>query len=148
MVQTIDTAKLATALSNSWGKQNKPYKLKVMIQINTSGEESKLNRREYLGQYIKYNFVPCSNYFYLAIVSNVVKIKFFCHLPDKSGCPPESSVELVKHIMDECPSLQFSGIMTIGALARSVQQEETNEDFDVGSLNYRIQKYNAYKSFI
>jgi hypothetical protein len=84
----------------------------------------------------------------LAIVSNVVKIKFFCHLPDKSGCPPESSVELVKHIMDECPSLQFSGIMTIGALARSVQQEETNEDFDVGSLNCRIQEYNAYKSFI
>ena len=43
MVQTIDTAKLATALSNSWEKQNKPYRLKVMVQVNTSGEESKLN---------------------------------------------------------------------------------------------------------
>ncbi len=42
MVQTIDTAKLATALSNSWQKQNKPYRLKVMVQVNTSGEESKL----------------------------------------------------------------------------------------------------------
>jgi uncharacterized pyridoxal phosphate-containing UPF0001 family protein len=39
--------------------------------------------------------------------------------------------------MDKCPSLQFSGIMTIGALARSVQQdqEQTNEDFEVGLLN-------------
>lgn len=53
-------------------------------------------------------------------------------LLDKSGSPPESCVELVQHIMDTCPSLQFSGIMTIGALARSVQQEETNEDFEVG----------------
>ena len=42
MVQTVDTAKLATALNNSWGKQNKPTKLKVMVQVNTSGEESKL----------------------------------------------------------------------------------------------------------
>ena len=42
MVQTVDTAKLATALSNSWGKQNNPNKLKVMVQVNTSGEESKL----------------------------------------------------------------------------------------------------------
>ena len=89
MVQTIDTAKLATALSNSWEKQNKPYRLKVMVQVNTSSEEN------------------------------------------KSGCSPESSVELAKHIMDECPGLEFSGIMTIGALARSVQQEETNEDFDL-----------------
>jgi uncharacterized pyridoxal phosphate-containing UPF0001 family protein len=43
MVQTIDTAKLALALSNSWEKQNKPYRLKVMVQVNTSGEESKLD---------------------------------------------------------------------------------------------------------
>ncbi|CAB3979978.1 proline synthase co-transcribed bacterial homolog [Paramuricea clavata] len=91
MVQTIDTAKLALALSNSWEKQNKTCRLKVMVQVNTSGEEN------------------------------------------KSGCPPESCVELVKHIMDKCPSLQFSGIMTIGALARSVQQdqEQSNEDFEL-----------------
>ena len=52
-------------------------------------------------------------------------------LLDKSGSPPESCVELVQHIMGTCPSLQFSGIMTIGAVARSAQQEETNEDFEV-----------------
>lgn len=89
MVHTIDTAKLATALSNSWEKQKKADGLKVMIQVNTSGE------------------------------------------PNKSGCPPEGCVELVKHILQECPNLQFSGIMTIGALARSIQQEGSNEDFEV-----------------
>ena len=60
---------------------------------------------------------------------------------DKSGSPPESCVELVQHIMDKCPGLQFSGIMTIGAVARSVQQTETNEDFEVsvvGSSLLRI----------
>jgi uncharacterized pyridoxal phosphate-containing UPF0001 family protein len=59
-------------------------------------------------------------------------------LPDKSGCPPESSVELVRHIIDKCPSLQFAGIMTIGALARSVQQdqEQTNKDFEVGLFKF------------
>jgi uncharacterized pyridoxal phosphate-containing UPF0001 family protein len=43
MVQTIDTGKLALALNNSWEKQNKTYRLKVMVQVNTSGEESKLD---------------------------------------------------------------------------------------------------------
>ncbi|XP_028391274.1 pyridoxal phosphate homeostasis protein-like [Dendronephthya gigantea] len=91
MVQTVDTPKLATALSNSWEKQNKPNRLKVMIQVNTSGEEN------------------------------------------KSGCPPGNSVELVSHIIDKCPGLEFSGIMTIGALARSVQHApgERNEDFEL-----------------
>lgn len=53
--------------------------------------------------------------------------------PDKSGCPPKNSVELVRHIMDTCPGLEFSGIMTIGALARSVQHTPggKNEDFEV-----------------
>ena len=74
----------------------------------------------------------------LTFVNSVVasfNMKFCVYLPDKSGCPPESSVELVQHIMDECPSLEFSGVMTIGALARSVQPEEINEDFDVGLFN-------------
>ena len=56
----------------------------------------------------------------------------------KSGCSPESSVELAKHIMAECPGLEFSDIMTIGAPARSVQPGETNEDFDLRLLAEEI----------
>ena len=42
MVETVDSAKLADALNTSWGKLAKPEKLKVLVQVNTSGEESKL----------------------------------------------------------------------------------------------------------
>ena len=41
MVETVDSTKLADALDASWGKANKTNKLKVMVQVNTSGEESK-----------------------------------------------------------------------------------------------------------
>ena len=41
MVETIDTDKLATVINDSWGKQGKDYNLKVMVQVNTSGEPSK-----------------------------------------------------------------------------------------------------------
>jgi len=41
MVETVDSVKLASTLNSSWGKQNKPNPLNVMVQVNTSEEESK-----------------------------------------------------------------------------------------------------------
>ena len=41
MIETVDSAKLASTLNSSWGKQNKPSPLNVMVQVNTSKEESK-----------------------------------------------------------------------------------------------------------
>lgn len=41
MIETVDSAKLATTLNSSWGKQNKTRPLNVMVQVNTSKEESK-----------------------------------------------------------------------------------------------------------
>ncbi|XP_053407689.1 pyridoxal phosphate homeostasis protein-like [Mercenaria mercenaria] len=41
MVETVDSQKLAQTLNNNWEKFKRPGKLKVMIQINTSGEDSK-----------------------------------------------------------------------------------------------------------
>lgn len=34
---------------------------------------------------------------------------------DKSGVPPSEASQLVKHILEACPELEFSGLMTIGA---------------------------------
>ena len=95
--------------------------------------------------YVNFNILPDNTYFVYMFNSMIYLILTpsfqqyhkwlsILYFPDKSGCSPESSVELARHIIDECPGLEFSGIMTIGALARSVQQEETNEDFDVGLL--------------
>ena len=41
MVETVDNVKLANSLNVSWGKINKPGPLNVMVQVNTSKEESK-----------------------------------------------------------------------------------------------------------
>ncbi|XP_066964455.1 pyridoxal phosphate homeostasis protein isoform X1 [Macrobrachium rosenbergii] len=40
-IETIDTAKLATAVNNAAGKHLKDEKLVVFVQVNTSGEENK-----------------------------------------------------------------------------------------------------------
>ncbi|KAI5794374.1 hypothetical protein DFH27DRAFT_566248 [Peziza echinospora] len=47
----------------------------------------------------------------------------------KSGCQPAEVLPLAKHLIGECPSLDFKGLMTIGAIARSKQSDIPNEDF-------------------
>lgn len=71
-VETVDSEKLATVLDKAWSKSDKKELLNVMVQVNTSGEES------------------------------------------KNGCTPVESVDLVKHVLEKCPSLKFIGLMTIG----------------------------------
>ncbi|XP_041378877.1 pyridoxal phosphate homeostasis protein-like [Gigantopelta aegis] len=88
MVETIDTPKLATSLNSSWSNLALPQKLKVMVQVNTSGEES------------------------------------------KHGCPPEGTVELTNHILQSCPQLDFTGLMTIGRLSHDYSQGP-NPDFEL-----------------
>ncbi|XP_008586173.1 PREDICTED: proline synthase co-transcribed bacterial homolog protein isoform X1 [Galeopterus variegatus] len=41
MLETVDSVKLADKVNSSWQKRGSPERLKVMVQINTSGEESK-----------------------------------------------------------------------------------------------------------
>ncbi|XP_040826201.1 pyridoxal phosphate homeostasis protein isoform X4 [Ochotona curzoniae] len=40
MLETVDSMKLADKVNTSWQKKGCPERLKVMVQINTSGEES------------------------------------------------------------------------------------------------------------
>ena len=50
----------------------------------------------------------------------------------KSGCPPGSeTLDLCRAIENDCPNLHLLGLMTIGAIARSVATtaETENEDF-------------------
>lgn len=50
---------------------------------------------------------------------------------EKSGVEPEGTVELCKHVREQCPHLKLQGVMTIGAIARSKEAKEgvENEDF-------------------
>ncbi|XP_072512659.1 pyridoxal phosphate homeostasis protein isoform X2 [Salminus brasiliensis] len=74
MVETIDSVKLADRVNSSWQKLrgSNARRLKIMVQINTSGEES------------------------------------------KHGLPPDETINTIKHIVSQCPSLDFAGLMTIG----------------------------------
>lgn len=51
----------------------------------------------------------------------------------KSGVSPgQDATDLCKYVIEECPFLKLTGLMTIGAIARSRGEEgEENEDFRV-----------------
>ncbi|KAK4130292.1 hypothetical protein BT67DRAFT_391458 [Trichocladium antarcticum] len=53
----------------------------------------------------------------------------------KSGCAPgEDVVSLCRAIVSECPNLHLLGLMTIGAIARSVATTAENENEDFAAL--------------
>ncbi|KAM9195059.1 pyridoxal phosphate homeostasis protein isoform 3-T3 [Dugong dugon] len=41
MLETVDSVKLADKVNSSWQKKGSPERLKVMVQVNTSGEENR-----------------------------------------------------------------------------------------------------------
>ena len=102
-VESVDAIKKADALEkgrralmeksssgDASSAESNAEKLRVFVQVNTSGEEN------------------------------------------KSGAEPGGeTVELCRHIREQCPSLQLLGLMTIGDIARSTaaKEGEANEDF-------------------
>ncbi|XP_057175165.1 pyridoxal phosphate homeostasis protein isoform X2 [Triplophysa rosa] len=90
MVETIDSIKLAERVNSSWQKlraANTQW-LKMMVQINTSGEGS------------------------------------------KHGLSPDETVNTVKHIVSQCPALEFAGLMTIGRYGYDLS-DGPNPDFQM-----------------
>jgi len=49
--------------------------------------------------------------------------------PNKKGVAPNDCISLISSIREECPLLNFAGLMTIGSVAHS--QIKPNPDFDV-----------------
>ncbi|KAI8937140.1 hypothetical protein NX059_006354 [Plenodomus lindquistii] len=92
-VSSVDSEKKANELEKGrkalLEKDNQAEKLRIMVQVNTSGEDS------------------------------------------KSGVEPADALALCRHVVDSCPHLQLTGLMTIGAIARSKETtpETENEDF-------------------
>ncbi|XP_018416524.1 PREDICTED: proline synthase co-transcribed bacterial homolog protein [Nanorana parkeri] len=88
ILETVDSVKLADKVNASWQKKGSTEKLKVMVQVNTSSEES------------------------------------------KHGLSPSGTVDLVKHIKEKCPGLEFVGLMTIGSFGYDLGQGP-NPDFQL-----------------
>lgn len=81
VVETVDSAKLARELNKVEATMERKTKLKVLVQVNTSGEVQ------------------------------------------KSGVAPGDAVELVRFIVDQCPLLDFQGLMTIGRFDESPKDD-------------------------
>lgn len=88
-VSSVDTSKKADELEKGRSSltPSASNPLRVLVQVNTSGEDS------------------------------------------KSGVEPGAAAELCRHIREKCPHLELAGLMTIGAIARSKDSEQENEDF-------------------
>lgn len=103
MVETVDSERLANALNRALPDNASP--LRVLIQVNTSGED---------GTYCI--FLGCCNTFFAA----------------KSGVEPSACATLARHIQSSCPKLRFSGVMTIGSVSQSLNEDaRPNPDFAV-----------------
>ena len=88
MVETVDSDRLATALDSSWRKKQTEQRLRIYLQVNTSGEEA------------------------------------------KSGCQPQDIPRSVEHVRNNCPGLEFRGLMTIGRMGHDYATGP-NSDFEV-----------------
>lgn len=56
---------------------------------------------------------------------------------DKSGCKEEDMVNLVKNILENCPNLEFIGLMTIGSFDHDLSKGP-NPDFLVILFNLLV----------
>ncbi|PNX97097.1 proline synthetase associated protein [Trifolium pratense] len=92
-VESVDDEKIANLLDRAVAKIGRKP-LKVFVEVNTSGET--------------YNFGGLVNVF---------------HIISKFGVEPALCVDLVKHIVTNCPNLEFCGLMTIGMLDYSSTPE-------------------------
>ncbi|CAG8444211.1 3603_t:CDS:2 [Ambispora leptoticha] len=94
VVETISNVKNAEAMNKACVSRESP--LKVFVQVNVSGEES------------------------------------------KSGVPPDECIPLVKYIRENCEYLEFSGVMTIGAIGHDTSKlknihQQIIEEFSINT---------------
>jgi hypothetical protein len=106
----VDSEKLATVLDKAWAKTGKTSPLKIMVQVNTSGEESK------------------SSLFEMFSLLYFDMNEMHMTITDKSGINPSQVAGLVSSIKTNCPHLHVLGLMTIGAYDYDVSRGP-NPDF-------------------
>src|SRR5262249_6031283 len=100
LVHSVDSIRLATALDSACKAAGR-HKLNVLIQVNTSGEQSKTDESASSGGFV----LPHVMSLLCAVVLSL--------LAAKSGCTPGECMPLYQHILSSCAHLQFHGLMTI-----------------------------------
>ena len=108
MVESVDNEKAAKELNKAC--KDRADRLKVLIQVNTSGETSQHADSA------------------VAVSSHMMLVSWFSPLPcwllaGKSGCQPSEAASLFGFVLHNCEKLQASGLMTIGRLAETPQPD-------------------------
>ncbi|KAJ7222890.1 hypothetical protein C8J57DRAFT_1440244 [Mycena rebaudengoi] len=98
-IQTLTSTKAATALNKSL-PSDRTTLLNILIQVNTSGEDSK---------------------------SGLDPLDSFL---SKTEIADAEVTKLAQHIISTCPRLRLQGLMTIGALEQSLTAGDENADFE------------------
>ncbi|KAI0749624.1 hypothetical protein C8Q80DRAFT_1100310 [Daedaleopsis nitida] len=97
-IQTLSSTKAATALNKAL-PEIRPTPLNILLQVNTSGEDSK---------------------------SGVSPLSL---AQPEAEADAAELVQVARHILTECPRLRLQGLMTIGSLSESLSADKENEDF-------------------
>lgn len=117
-VESVDTSKKADALEKGRValavRQPEAGKLRVYVQVNTSGKDPPLPLQH------PFHFSPP--------ISD--RERWRTGESSKSGCTPSEAIGIARHIRETCPHLTLHGLMTIGSIARSQRSgDEENQDF-------------------
>lgn len=123
LVETVDSAGLADKVNSSWQRVRGAgvQRLKVMVQLNTSGEQSACRRRGPV--------FPLPPGGPMRKAAMLTRRRVLC-VVGKHGLPPEETVATVKHIVSKCSALHFLGLMTIGRYGYDLSLGP-NPDFQV-----------------
>nr|XP_058959304.1 pyridoxal phosphate homeostasis protein-like [Pocillopora verrucosa] len=130
MVETVDSVKLANSLNVSWGKLNKPSPLNVMVQVNTSKEESKSGcLRDRCAELVEHIITHCAHLKF----SGLMTIGEMNH--DWSQRPNPDFTTLVDCRKDICEKLSLSLENVELSMGMSSDFEEA---ILMGSTNVRV----------
>ncbi|KLO17110.1 hypothetical protein SCHPADRAFT_913761 [Schizopora paradoxa] len=112
-VQTISSVKGADAINKALPPERESTPLNILLQVNTSGEDSKSG----LPPLLPSAESPTSGQ--TEVTGDTESTEVMAPL-----------VDLAKHIILNCPRLRLQGLMTIGALSESLSEADINRDFE------------------
>lgn len=129
-VETIHDEKLATQVNNAWAKSHPDRKLKVFVQINTSGEENKHGATPELAEALVTHVIhACPSLEFVGLMT-IGKYGY-----DMAQGPNPDFLELVKCKADICKKLSLDEKSVELSMGMSTDYEHAIE---LGSTNVRV----------
>jgi uncharacterized pyridoxal phosphate-containing UPF0001 family protein len=132
VVETVDSAKKATTLDKACATAARAEPLRIFLQVNTSGEESKQSSEAayyFVVELFSYFLPPI--FFFVRNEPRCLQLTYFYYERiGKSGMLPSEVLEVAQHVVSTCSHLKLAGLMTIGSPNPDLENGE-NPDFKV-----------------